>query len=176
MASLTGVKELDRALMSLGESKIKRVTRSAVGKSLRVLAKGIKQKVPPQFKGIKKAIGSRFNKAKGGAAKGQVQAKVGVGVGMPRFKKSKDGTWVKSTKFSSGDRKSGGVGISAQNAHWFILGTKDRVQKTTHKSTGRMSPQVSRIVKDGVAAAESKAMSVLIQGVRDGIARESKRK
>lgn len=175
MASLTGVKELDKALKELADSKIKKVTRSAVGKSLRVLAKGIKKKVPPKFKGLKKAIGSRFSKAKGGIARGQVQAKVGIGVGMPRFRKVK-GQWVRNKKYSSGKHSSRGVGISAQNAHWFILGTKDRIQKETRKSTGRMPPQVVNLVQDGVAASESAAMSVLLNGLRAGIQREANRK
>lgn len=188
---LRGWRELESTLKSLGESKVKKATITAVGKALRVMAKAMKQQVPPKFRGIKKAIGSRFAKSKGGASKGIVQAKAGIGVGIRRVNKRK-GQWVRNKKFNSGKHGSGGVGISAANAHWFILGTGQRetgsvarknktgpYRKPTGnkvRRTGRMPAQVPEIIKKGYAASEPAATAALINGLKDWIAKEASRK
>lgn len=185
MASLTGVKDLDKALKELAGSKVKKIARSAISKGMRVLAKAIKQQIPPKYKSAKKAIGSRFSKAKGGESKGQVQAKVGAAVGMPKFRKKK-GAWEKNKQHVASKHSGSGVGISAANIHWAILGTSERktgsrTRKTRKgvlkskptgnpvRSTGRMPAILAGIVKRGIAAGESAAITSILDRLRKGI-------
>lgn len=181
MASLTGVKELIATMNELGGPGVKRVTRAAVGKAQRPLVKAIKAKIPPKYKHLKQIVGSRYSKAKGGEAKGQVQAKVGFGVGMKR-RVNRKGKVTLSKKFMARkDRTGGGTGISANNIHWLVLGTQPRTIKAGGKngfppagmSTGTMPAVLKDVVPSGMAAGEGAAMAALTQGLRDGIAREA---
>ncbi len=163
MMTLTGEKELDKLLSSLGKSGIKKVARSAVSKALRILAKGMKNKVPPKYKELKRAIGQRFNKDKGGRNRGNVSAKAGLGVGMTSKRKK---------KFKRKDRGGrSGLGIQPENAHWFVLGTSSR-SKASGASTGIMNALLPNLIKDGYAAAEPAATQAMIQGIKDGVIRE----
>jgi len=176
---LTGYKELDKALGSLKESAANKLLRPAMGKALRTIAKSIRQQVPAKYKDAKRAIGSRFGKAK---KKGQIVAKAGSGVGI-KFKRIAKEQAKRATK----KKKTGGVGISAQNIHWFILGTADR--QTGYKSRrikgggrekrrtlnpvayrGKMPPVLEGIVEKGAAAASQKAMNEMRDTVRARLA------
>lgn len=189
MGSITGVKELDKALRALAESKIKKVARSAISKAMRVIAKEIKKQIPPKYKGLKKAIGSRFAKPKTGNQKHITMARAGAAVGITKAKQKKAAEQEKSRRQGA---KKPGVGLSANNIHWAILGTKDRrtgektfrrkggnVKKPTGnavKPTGRMPAILRGIVKRGFGAAEGAATTALLNGLRAGIAREANRK
>lgn len=176
---LTGDKQLDKALAELKESAANKLLRPAVGKALRIIAKSIRQQVPAKYKDAKRAIGSKFGKAK---KKGQVIAKAGSGVGI-KFKKIAKQQEKRQFK----KKKTGGVGISAANIHWFILGTTDR--QTGYKSRrikgggrekkrtlnpvayrGKMPPVLEGIVEKGTAAASQQAMNEMRDTVRKRLA------
>ena len=92
------------------------VMRSAIRAGLNVIGKQMKADVDPQVKLGRKGVKSRFKKGKW-----KITAKVGFGVGT-KSKKAK----VLNRK---GNRK-GGVGIDAQNIHWWVAGTKRRFTGT----------------------------------------------
>lgn len=142
-SQLIGMKELEDALAKLEKVEARKVARQALGKSLRVLTKAIKGEIPPNLKDLKKAIGQRVDKAKGGPDAGKHRAKAGVAVG----KKSKRQAKVKDRTGRPG------VGIAKENAHWFVLGTGSRTKKSG-KSTGSMPPQLPHLVR--VASAKVK--------------------
>lgn len=133
---LMGVRELERTLRTLEKVEARKVARQALGKALRVLSKAIKGDIPPNLKEMKKVIGQRMDKAKGGPDAGKHRAKAGVGVG----KKSKRQRKVKDRTGRPG------VGVAKETAHWFVLGTSSRTT-AAGKSTGSMPAQLPHLVK-----------------------------
>ena len=158
---LTGVRQLDRKLASLSSKVVRKVASPAVNRALTVLKKGIQSEIPAQYKSAKKAIGKRFNKAKTGEQRGLVVAKVGAGVGAD----------AKSRKVAR--TKKGGVGISARNIHWFILGTGKRKTKTG-RNRGSMPAILAGCVERGVAKTEGQAFSLMIEVIRQRLATVAK--
>ena len=98
----------------------------------------------------RKTVGSSVKKVWGGG-KGDYQLKVGYGVGT-RTK----GKMAKATARAGSKRR--GVGISAQNIHWVILGTgkyskktrSAREKKKTGASTGSTAPMMIGMVKAAI--------------------------
>lgn len=147
---LLGVKELEHALATLEKVEARKVARSALSKSLRILTKAIKGDIPPNLKDLKKTIGQRMDKAKGGPDAGKHRAKAGVGVG----KKSKRQAKVKDRTGRPG------VGIAKDNAHWFVLGTSSRTTKSG-KSTGGMPAQLPHLVRIAAAKVKPEVMRTI---------------
>lgn len=164
--NITGDKQLDHALEMLKSVAIGRVRRSAVGKALRVIAKGMKGQIPPEYKEMKRAIGSRYAKEKGGPDRGETRAKVGLGVGM---------TSKKLKSFKRKDRPGQpGLGIQPENVHWFVLGTKSRRTKAG-QSTGQMPALLENVIRQGYEASAASAASAMVDGIRQGLEREAAR-
>jgi len=174
---VTGDKKLDENLRALGEKGMNRVARSSIGKGLTVIKKAIQRAVPPiakgaaqghQTKSIRDAIGTSIKKSK---INGQLQAKAGAAVG----KKRKVVLEVAAARAFS--RKGlgndiGGVGVSANNVHWYILGTRPRYTKNG-AYRGRMPAEGA--VKRGAANSMRQANDAIIEGIRTGIVREAQR-
>lgn len=178
-ASITGIKELDVAMRNLATNEIKKAARQAINKGIRVLAKSQKSKVPPRYKHLKKLIGSRFGKAKAGSQRGQVQAKAGFGVGKKRTRLDKEtgkrvaSKLTESRKLKDGEKRRG-VGISLNNIHWIVLGTKERRHKKSGHKTGKMPPILERIIPEGTEAGTSEAVRVITDSLRTSIAKAGK--
>jgi hypothetical protein len=165
----TGDKDLVRALQKLRDSVARRVMKPAVGKAIRVIAKEMKNSVPTPYKAMKTLFASRV--AVG--THGVIVAKAGAAVGAASKKKAKR---------KGGDKKRG-VGISATNLHWLILGTDERTVKrtkmyrygrlidVTNWPTGKMPPLLKEVVRQGVSAGKPKAGSVLRDEVRSRLAK-----
>lgn len=130
---VTGVKELDDRFQELGRKGMARVARSSIGKGLTVIKKAIQRAVPPMAKGaarghttegVRKAIGTSM---KVNPATDMQEAKVGAAVGKKR-----------SAVLPRSGKPRPGVGISANNAHWYVLGTENRQSgfKTTRRRLG----------------------------------------
>jgi len=94
----------DRSSISIGRSMIRA--------ALNVTGKQIKADLDSKVKLGRRAVKARFKKGKF-----RIEAKVGFGVG-PRNKKQV------ATKERAKGR--GGVGIGANNVHWWVAGTKRR--------------------------------------------------
>lgn len=119
-----GLEDIQKALGKLKLSMANRVARPGVNAAASMAAKIVKSKIPGRLKSVRKAIGWRSVKTKDNG--GVVGSKIGGGVG----KREKNSVPVER------DEKRPGVGISAQNVHWWFLGTQDR--QTQFRRTGRM--------------------------------------
>lgn len=180
--TLTGERKINSNLVRLSEKSARKVTAAAMRSGMRVIVKGIKAEIPSHMKSARKAVTSRFAKAKGGANKGILQAKVG-NVG-PQLKKGKG---RKLVGVASGKRGKPGVGISRRNLHWLLLGTKERFKKikaivtATGKTPARrgastgIMPQI-RAVRRGYAKTQDAAAKKMIDNISKGIAREAAKK
>lgn len=102
-----GDKDIQRRLKRLEKKGSNKAIRAGIGRMLTVVAKFIRNEVPPRYRSVKRTVGKK-HKIKDGEV---VVAKVGFGVG----KRSKPSA-----------SKSRGQGISKYNIHWFVLGTKER--------------------------------------------------
>ena len=115
-ASIDGLDAILKRMESLKQSSKVSVMRAAIRGGLNVIGKQMRADVDPQVKLGRKAVKSRFKKGKW-----KITAKVGFGVG----KKSK----AQTPKNRKGNRK-GGVGIDANNIHWWVAGTDERFTGT----------------------------------------------
>jgi len=139
--TVTGLDQILRKLDALEKKGSGRVLAAIIRAQLNVIGKQMKADVDSKVKEGRKGIKSRF---KNNAKKNWITAKVGFGVG----KKQKIGRTLKL----KGNRREG-QGISAQNIHWWVAGTK---QRSTKRSLNRgimpsMQPGLAKI-----AAAKSK--------------------
>lgn len=159
---LLGDKEFLAKLQRMDRKVAGPIVRSGVLKGLRVIAKQIKANVPPALKELKKTIGYKFSKRKGGLSKGITQARVGAGVGKKQPKLPK--------------RNRPGVGLGTRNVHWAILGTGQRFKKKTGKSTGTMVPLVPDLVRKGFAQSSSAALHVMLESIRAKMVNEWERR
>ena len=155
--TMTGIPEVDRTLKKLGTSDARKAARTGVNAGMSVLAKFIRAEVKAEpdasrnlRKQISKTIGKRFRKNR---RTGESTAKVGPGVG-------------KQTP-ATGSRRPGRKGLSKQNVHWFVLGTKDRRVRTTGNPAGRL--QSIHFVRRGVKKASSEVGKTMRQKTLDRI-------
>lgn len=155
-ATITGDKAMDRKLKRLATSGQRRVARSALGKALTMVARGIRNAVDPKQKSAKKTVGTKNKKNK---KTGVHEAKVGLGVGK-RTKSKKQR-----------DPKKGGVGISKTNIHWLVLGTGDRTTDGD-KNTGKMPAVGKDWLKKGIAASKAEAFRVMQETARAKVLQE----
>ena len=159
-----GIKGIDHQLRGLrtqldrfDDAVRKRIVKRATKAALKVIVDGIRGKVPPRFKEVKRLIGERLVSLSGQSD--IVTGIVGAGVGA-------------ASRLTDQSRThSGGVGISGANIHWFILGTGQRTRKSGG-STGAMPPQVPNVVKDGFEASKTAAMRVFLSELQAGIETE----
>lgn len=169
-AVVTGIAQVDRLLKALAEQGAERIGKATVAKGVRIFAKGQKSKVPPQYKDMKRLIGSRVGKAKSGASKGNTTAKAGFGVGKKKTTKDASGQKSVGKAYLPG-KKHGkrGVGISARNIHWITLGTIERHQKKTGKPTGKMPALLNTVIPEGTNSAMPEAKSVMVETARNAL-------
>jgi hypothetical protein len=146
---LVGIKDVDRKLKRMESKDARKAARAGVGASLTVYGKAIRREIGAEAgasqrlkRALKKTIG---RKAKRGRRTGY-EAKTGLGVG-------------KRKPIAGGRAKGAGVGVSKQNVHWFALGTKDRTQKSTGRSTGALKPIGA--VRRAIISSRSAALKAL---------------
>ncbi len=181
------VKALQAGLDQFKESVQRKIARAALKQGMTVVNKAVKRGIPARWKDIKKLIGQRLLKR---AAGEEIAGKVGVAVGGAGRAGSGKGDKFKAKKKK--DRTGhAGVGVAAQNVHWFILGTAARMTKRSTMrhpqdgqylrgkgtegghSTGTMPPQVPDIVRLGFERSYSAALAKIIEATRAGIVREA---
>jgi len=153
-AFITGDKALDRALSTLANKTAEKAVTSGIRAGLGELRKSIRTQI--NRPSVRKVVASRFKRKK---KQGQTVAKVGAGVGT---QKKTDAT-----------RSRPGKGISKQNAHWYFLGTVDRVQRTTGRRTGRMPPNPA--VRLGASLGHGAAMRRLQTKTGEVIQKEARK-
>lgn len=158
MSQLTGFADVDRQLAKLGNpTTIKKVAKQGLTASQRVLVKGIKATIPSRYKEARRTVGNSFKRLKHGETAGQVSAKVGFGVG----KKMPSREEAEGTRRSRRAHKKSGVGISARNIHWLVLGTR-----STHSK-----PLLGKL-EQGINAAKAESEAKLRSNITAGIERE----
>lgn len=109
---------LDNLMMNMTTLELKgadKVLSAMIRGQMSPIQKQMKADVDRKVKEGRKGVRSRFKNKK---KKNEITAKVGFGVG----KKSKKAP----AKVNRKGNKAGGVGISAQNIHWWVAGTKRR--------------------------------------------------
>lgn len=151
---LTGQKDLDRRLKELGQAPANRAARAGLNKGARLAAKLIKRQIPAKYKGIRAAIGSSVKATKGGVTK----AKAGAAVG-------------KASKLKGAPKRSskGGVGIRANNVHWFLLGTQER-KREGGGETGVMPAFPA--VKKAMSGGNAQVVAAIREGTQTQLAKE----
>lgn len=178
---LSGEKILQKKLAELPEKVQKKVALAALRAGMTVRAREIRKLIPGHLKHIRKAIGARVMMNK--KSKGALVAKVGGAVGMPKSKQQAVHA-VASREHRQGLKRhkhgriaglslKPGEGISANNIHWWLAGTKERTQKTTGRRTGRMPKPANKPVAQGFRQAEAAANRKIKQRLIAGIRRES---
>jgi hypothetical protein len=163
--SIYGDKQLDRKLKELGGKAADRIAHAGVRKSVQVIAKAIKKKVPSRFKNARKGIGWKATKGRKASKyrKNAVapQSKAGVGVGMKKAKRKRLIAEHKKSRIG----KKRGVGIGAGNFHWWVLGTNDRVNRKgvnlggTKPMMPGMAINAANSVKGAITTAMAKEVS-----------------
>ena len=136
-----GQVEFERKLKSLSTDARKKIANPVLNAGLRVLANGIKSQIPPEYIGLASIVGKRIDRSGGN---GEITGIVGFGVAH-RGRKTKG-------------RKRGGVGISANNIHWLVLGTKERATKAG-ANRGMMPAVLAHCVPNGIAYSNAAAIS-----------------
>jgi hypothetical protein len=108
----------------------------------------------------RRTIGKRF--------KGQLgKAGFAVGVSQNRIRKAQ----AKHSKAGSA-----GVGISAANIHWAVLGTKERKSTTTGASRGKMPAVLAGAIQSAAASAGPAILKAAQTKVAQVLAREALKK
>jgi hypothetical protein len=129
--TVEGLDQILRKLSYLETKGADKVLSAMIRGQLNAIEKQMKKDTDSKVKEGRKGVRSRFKNKK---KKNWIQAKVGFGVG----KKKKN-----APKFVRKGNKRGGVGISAQNIHWWVAGTKNR--QTGGKTTGRGKRKMRRL-------------------------------
>lgn len=150
MDAFRGLDKLTRSLNELRDKSAKKIAKAGVNAALRVLADAEKASVnasgaSAELKAAaRKTIGKRLKKKEGQGYAG----KAGFAVGrQSKAKKQKASDRAK-------DASRMGVGISASNVHWAVLGTKER-QTTRGHGTGAMPPSLAGVVQSAAVSAQS---------------------
>lgn len=132
--SIDGLDLILRKLEALEAKASGRVLATIIRAQLNVIGKQMRADLDSKVKEGRKGVRSRF---KNNAKKNFITAKVGFGVGKKKSAKPR-----KSKRSSRG-----GVGIGAQNIHWWVAGTDKR---TTGTGRGRKQVRVGTY-RDGTA-------------------------
>lgn len=105
--TVSGIAEVEAALTDLRAIGSKSVAYAVVAAGMGVIADQMRQDLKPQVEYVGREVGMRFVR---NGNRQVISGKVGVGVG-------------KRTQSAVVGRRTGGVGISAANFHWWVLGS-----------------------------------------------------
>jgi len=153
--ALSGQKELLAALKGIDDAMVDKIAPAGMRGYLRETAKGVKSEIPSQFKDARQGVGSRF--VKRDKRTKLVTAKAGSKVGIKTQRLEAMAEKASAKRGKKGSRR--GVGISANNIHWAIMGTKQRTRKSDGASTGQMGPLLPGIVPRGVYKIKQQALA-----------------
>ena len=154
-SEIDGLDAFKRKLEGLEKNAVRLVANKAMNAGLRVLAEGIKGQIPPQYSGLASLVGKRIDTSRSGDSRGQVVGKVGFGVARRGGRKT--------------GRKRGGVGISANNIHWLVLGTKERSTKSG-ANRGTMPAVLADCVPKGMEYSNDEAIKEMNRVFKETLA------
>lgn len=179
LRQIIGARELDRKLAFLSTAGSKMAIAAGINAGLTETARAIRAEIgntPVIVKGkdssvvkreARKTIGKRF--VRGGTdrmGRGTARvAKAGFSVGKKK----------KSLK-PKGGGKSSGVGLSARNIHWFVLGTRERHHDTTGKKTGKIKAFYENVIDRAMATSGGQVDRAIRDKTAQVITREARKK
>ena len=161
---IEGMDDIAKRLTLMNDSGSIAIMMSALRGGLNVVAQQIRKQLNSPVEHIRKTVGITVKRNR----RGRITAKVGFRVG-----KKKDLQAVRS------GRNKGGVGISGQNVHWWILGaglkSPPRKRRTMNNaSTGIMRPQQPGVVRDAWARSQNKVMTAMAKAASKTMERQAK--
>ena len=161
---LEGLEDIARRLTLLGDKDAIAIMMSALRGGLNVVANQIRKELKSPVEHVRKTVGVTVKRNR----KGRITAKVGFRVG-----KKKDLQAVRS------GRNKGGVGISGQNVHWWILGAglqnPPRKRKTLNNaSTGIMRPQQPGVVQNAWGRSQGRAKAAMAKAAAKTLERQAR--
>lgn len=177
---IDGTKELDAVLLRIKRSELKKAVRSASSGYLGETAKGIKSAVasaPVTKKGsrlkseVRRTIGFKYKSGGYNPHTGRTTAhiaNVGFGIAQTkeaRAKKIQTAMKMRGKRAAKGNTTSG-VGVSSQNVHWFVRGTKERRQRTTGREVGKVPAFFKGVLPRGVMASRAAAQARAVRNAR----------
>jgi hypothetical protein len=152
---------LERKLAHLEKRAARRVAAKGIRAGLTVVGKAMRSAInasdasPELKREARKTIGQRFQrKVAGGLGP---QAKVGFSVAK-RTKQIAKARAARTKRVEAGKSGGRGVGISAKNIHWFVLGTDEREHKSGH-STGKIDGVFGDVTRQALATSQGAALA-----------------
>jgi hypothetical protein len=148
---IEGLRDLDMRFTKLRTNGATKLARAGVNASLRALVKALKSSItasrasPELQEAARLTLAKRLIKQREG---GGGKAGFGVGQGKARLNK------ITKSKAGHEKRGGGGVGVSSNNVHWFVLGTEERNHDTkvvrrkgsrSYRSTGNASHRTGKV-------------------------------
>jgi hypothetical protein len=194
-AELLGDRELKRKLDRLSRKGSKKAIEAGVRAGMQPVAKAMRAGInmtsdasPELKREARKTIGARIVKA---TKKEERQGKVGFKVGKRKAAIGK-AVAAREKRIAKG-AKGGGVGVSAANVHWFVLGTKKRkldspvvaaIGRTKGgdmiirrvQQTGKVGPVFGDVTRQAVASASGAFFATAKQKTLQVIQKEAKKK
>lgn len=171
--AITGLHRLDSTLRHLASQGTKKAAKAGLSAALTVVVKAVRQQVnatPGITSDLKRearrAIGKRVR-----TKRLHVTGKVGFGVGK-RKSKVAAATKARAKRIAKG-KASGGVGISAANIHWAVLGTSERRTDDTGRATGKMPPLLKGVVQRAAKVSASHAVKRMADKTAEVMQREA---
>ncbi|KKK76871.1 hypothetical protein LCGC14_2859270, partial [marine sediment metagenome] len=119
----------------------------------------------------RKTIGARFAKRRHSQVR---EAKVGFSVGKKK-KAIQRAQAARGKRIEAGKSGGGGVGFSAANIHWFVLGTDERHQKSG-KPTGKVEGVFGGVTRQALASSAGASLAAARRKISQVITREAKKK
>jgi len=172
-ATLSGDKQLIRKLSHLKGRGAQKATDAGLRAALTPVGKALRAAVnasgaSPELKRAARAsIGQRFQR------RAKVRGKVGFGVGKPA-KKKRMTAHQRNVYGQGGAGLVRGVGVSATNIHWFVLGTDQRVT-SAGRVTGSIEDVFSGVTDTAVDASIGPALEAARAKMEQVFLRESRK-
>jgi len=175
--TLLGDKELTRKLAHLSKKGSKKAIGAGVRAGMKPIVKALRAAInmapasPELKREAHKTIGARFGKIK------RIQerhAKVGFSVGK-RAAAIKRAVAARGKRIAAAGKSGGGVGISARNIHWFVLGTDERAQKSGHP-TGKIANMFGDVTRLAFASSMVASVNAARKKIHQVIQREARKK
>lgn len=166
-SDLEGLDQLLKKMERLRDRSAWKMAKAGVNAGLTVLQRALKEAVnsapvSAQLKqAARKTVGKRLRRREGQPMTG----KVGFAVGKAT-KRAKERAAQRAA-----DKTKPGVGVSATNIHWFVLGTQER--HTASHSTGTIDGLLSGLVGSAVAGAGPAMLEAARQKITSILAAEA---
>lgn len=167
--NIEGLQQLVKNMNTIKDKALLKATRAGINAGMTPLVQAIRRTVTaqpwPQAEkktvrqnvsrikhDVKKTVGKKLR-----LYKGEYTAKVGFGVGKKRMSKEQ-GLMNREQRKSAGKM---GVGISAQDIHWFVLGTQT------------MAPRLMNVIPDAVNSCQKDVYAIASKKIAEVLEREA---